>query len=331
MYKRLVYFLFFTLIYSLVSCDKLEESRYTDEIAKLEAWILVNNIQAELKPSGLYFIENQVGTGITPEVGDYIIYSYVEKTLEGYVFRSCIQDTAELWDFYSVTTHYVPAFILNQTPKTYQFPIGLPEAFSYMKEGGKATVIFQSNLAYGKSGLSSATNSNVSIGSYTTIIADIELIKVIKDPEVYEQGLIQDSVDQYHPGFEPTTDGIYFINLKTGTGSSVADDSTVYVKYTGMYLDGFVFDSNVDSVIDARGLSTPSDTSLSFVVGSSATVIKGFNYAVKLMQENGKAKVIIPSINAYGVYGSSNIPPYTPLIFEIELEKVDKKEASSKP
>ncbi len=329
MIKRFFYFSILAFSTTIISCDRLEENLSADEMAKLEAWLQVHNVQAELKPSGMYFIEKQAGTGLTPAVGDYVIYSYVEKTLEGNVFRSCIQDTAQLWDFYAVTTHYVPSFILNETPLTNKFPKGLVEGFGYMKEGGKARLILPSKLAYGKSGLSKVT-SYVSISSYTTIIVDVELIKVVKDPEVYEQGLIKEYIDLNYPGLKATADSIYFINLKTGTGSSVADDSTVYVKYTGSYLDGFVFDSNVDSVIAARGLSTPTDTSLSFVVGNVTTVIKGFNFAVKLMKENGKARVIVPSINAYGVNGSTSIPPYTPLIFDIELEKVDNKKSNVK-
>jgi FKBP-type peptidyl-prolyl cis-trans isomerase len=52
---------------------------------------------------------------------------------------------------------------------------GLEEGITYMKEGGKATLLIPSKLAYGTSGL-------YNIPGYTPLLFDIQLVKVIPGP-----------------------------------------------------------------------------------------------------------------------------------------------------
>ena len=78
--------------------------------------------------------------------------------------------------------------------------------------------------------------------------------------------------------------------------------------YTGYLLNGKIFDSSRDR-----------NQPFEFTVGQGA-VIKGWDEALQLMDVGDKLKVIIPYQLGYGENGAgSNIPPYSPLIFEIEL------------
>ena len=107
-----------------------------------------------------------------------------------------------------------------------------------------------------------------------------------------------------------TESGLKYIVLQQGTGNKPAATSNVKVHYTGMLLEGKVFDSSVQ-----RG--EPIDFGLN-------QVIKGWTEGVQLMQEGSKYKFYIPSQLAYGERGAGGvIPPNTDLIFEVELIKIN--------
>jgi FKBP-type peptidyl-prolyl cis-trans isomerase len=100
--------------------------------------------------------------------------------------------------------------------------------------------------------------------------------------------------------------GLQYKIVEEGTGVSPTAESTVTVHYTGMTLDGKVFDSSVQ-----RG--QPATFGLS-------QVIKGWTEGVALMKPGAKYIFYIPSDLAYGERGAGeSIPPNATLIFEVEL------------
>ncbi len=105
----------------------------------------------------------------------------------------------------------------------------------------------------------------------------------------------------------PTASGIVFIETQKGKGGAhptATDEVTVH--YTGMLLDGTKFDSSLD-----RG--EPAKFPLN-------QVIPGWTEAIQLMTKGSKAKIIIPSNLGYGPRGAgAQIPPFSTLIFEVEL------------
>jgi FKBP-type peptidyl-prolyl cis-trans isomerase len=109
-----------------------------------------------------------------------------------------------------------------------------------------------------------------------------------------------------------TASGLKYIVLQQGSGAKPLATSNVKVHYTGMFLDGKVFDSSVQ-----RG------ETIDFGLNQ---VIKGWTEGVQLMPEGSKYKFYIPSQLAYGERGAGGgvIPPNADLIFEIELIKINK-------
>jgi FKBP-type peptidyl-prolyl cis-trans isomerase len=108
-----------------------------------------------------------------------------------------------------------------------------------------------------------------------------------------------------------TASGLKYIVLQEGTGAQPTATSNVKVHYTGMLLDGKVFDSSVQ-----RG------EPISFGLNQ---VIKGWTEGVQLMKEGAKYKFLIPSNLAYGERGAGGvIPPNADLIFEVELLGINK-------
>ncbi|WP_260957220.1 FKBP-type peptidyl-prolyl cis-trans isomerase [Pseudomonas citri] len=109
--------------------------------------------------------------------------------------------------------------------------------------------------------------------------------------------------EKHRPGVQQLADGILLTELKPGKGAKAGPHGKVQVLYVGRLPDGTVFDSNgqpqwfnLDSVID------------------------GWRSALPQMPVGAKWRLVIPSSQAYGAEGAADvIPPFTPLVFEIEL------------
>jgi FKBP-type peptidyl-prolyl cis-trans isomerase len=109
--------------------------------------------------------------------------------------------------------------------------------------------------------------------------------------------------------FKLETSGLYYRDVVAGTGRTPAVHDTAHVIYTGKYLNGTVFDTNVGGA------------DLIFPIGEGY-LITGFDEGITYMVEGGKAQMLVPSKLAYGTQGYYTIPGYTPLLFDVELVKV---------
>ena len=107
-------------------------------------------------------------------------------------------------------------------------------------------------------------------------------------------------------GVQVTPSGLQYQVITTGTGAVPTAESVVKVHYHGSLIDGTVFDSSVDRGEPAQ-----------FPVSG---VIPGWTEALQLMPVGSKWKLFIPQELAYGPRGAGRtIPPYSALIFEVEL------------
>ncbi len=111
------------------------------------------------------------------------------------------------------------------------------------------------------------------------------------------------------PGVTVTKSGLQYEVLQEGMGKSPKATDTVRCHYEGRLLDGTVFDSSYK-----RG--EPADFGLN-------QVITGWTEGVQLMKEGAKFRFTIPYLLAYGEQGAgASIPPFSTLIFDVELIKV---------
>ncbi|MCP4521073.1 MAG: FKBP-type peptidyl-prolyl cis-trans isomerase [Cytophagales bacterium] len=104
--------------------------------------------------------------------------------------------------------------------------------------------------------------------------------------------------------------GLQYEVLKEGTGDKPLPTDQVSVHYHGTFIDGKVFDSSVE-----RGQPA---------VFGVTQVISGWVEALQLMPAGSKWKLTIPYNLAYGERGNRGIPPYSTLIFEVELLEIVK-------
>ncbi|MDI1353545.1 MAG: FKBP-type peptidyl-prolyl cis-trans isomerase [bacterium] len=126
-----------------------------------------------------------------------------------------------------------------------------------------------------------------------------------KEAQGKEMPILEKYLADNNVKVKPTASGLYYIELKKGTGNSPLATDMVKVNYTGKLLDGTIFDS-----------SEKNGGPVEFVLNQ---VIPGWTEGLQLMKKGGKAQLIIPSALAYGPRGGGPIPAYSPLTFEVEL------------
>jgi FKBP-type peptidyl-prolyl cis-trans isomerase len=139
-------------------------------------------------------------------------------------------------------------------------------------------------------------------------------ILVSCDPAKKYEKQEKDAINKYlssNPdiAFDLKPSGLYYFDVVVGDGRQPVMHDTVSVIYTGKFLDGTVFDSNVGS------------TKLVFPAGEGLT-IAGFDEGITYMKQGGKATFLVPSSLAYGAMGYYTIAGYTPLLYDVELVKV---------
>mgnify|MGYP001580421573 CR=1 FL=1 len=99
-----------------------------------------------------------------------------------------------------------------------------------------------------------------------------------------------------------------------GSGVVAAAGDTITVNYVGSLTNGTVFDASANH----------GSTGFTFQLGAGQ-VIKGWDQGIVGMKEGGKRMLLIPADLAYGSQAVGNvIPANSPLIFEVELLKVQK-------
>jgi FKBP-type peptidyl-prolyl cis-trans isomerase len=112
-------------------------------------------------------------------------------------------------------------------------------------------------------------------------------------------------------GVQETSSGLQYEVITMGTGDKPGPQDVVKVHYTGMLMDSTKFDSSLDRGEPAQ-----------FGVNQ---VITGWQEGIQLMPVGSKFKFYIPYELGYGEQGTGPIPPYSTLLFEVELLEIVKE------
>lgn len=124
-----------------------------------------------------------------------------------------------------------------------------------------------------------------------------------------EQGEMFLRINKERPGVVALKSGLQYEVLKSGNGRQPKATDQVRCHYEGRLVDGTLFDSSIE-----RGEPA--------VFGVNQ-VIQGWVEALQLMREGDKWKLFIPYQLGYGAQGAGGaIPPYSTLVFEVELLQV---------
>jgi FKBP-type peptidyl-prolyl cis-trans isomerase FkpA len=283
-----------------------------EEMANLQAYVAKNNITVQPTTTGIYYLETKKGTGKSAFKDGYVTAHYTVYLLGGEKLFSTIE-RGEPVDF---------KFGSQFENKGFQ------EVISMMKEGGKANAIVPSAMAFGAQGAGSV------VPPFSTLYYEIELVKIMSNDEFEKKQAERTAKKQAESAqkekgegaamqkyikdnnLTPTTtlpSGLIYVEKQAGKGPKAVDGKKVKVHYTGRLLDGKQFDSSID-----RGKP------FEFTLGRKE-VIEGWDLGIALMNEGGKATLIIPSKLAYKDKGAGDvIPPFSPLVFDVELVEVEK-------
>ena len=114
--------------------------------------------------------------------------------------------------------------------------------------------------------------------------------------------------NQRKPGVVTLPSGLQYRIIRDGSGARPTRNDMAELLYHGTFADGTVFESSKER----------NDT-VTFFVGQ---MIEGFTEALTLMNEGSIWEIFIPYYLAYGEEGNHGIPPFSTLIFELDLVRV---------
>lgn len=114
-------------------------------------------------------------------------------------------------------------------------------------------------------------------------------------------------------GVKALPEGVYYKEIKAGTGATPKAEEIAVVEYEGRLINGTVFDSSQGKTVEFP----------------ANQVIKGWTIALTNMKVGSEWEVYIPWNLAYGGQAQGPIPPYSALIFKMKLVGV--KPAAAQP
>jgi peptidylprolyl isomerase len=295
---------FWTVMLALVLVGTLATSCSKDETpvdygpiddALIQKYLTTNAITtAQKQPSGLYFVP-VVTNASAPlaTVGQVVSILYTGMLLDGTVF-----------DASSKRNNYALSFRLG----TDRLISGVEQGVLLMHKGDKAVLLIPSGMAYGRAGASPNIPANAVL-RFEVELTDLNPSYAVPDDTIIKKYLADNNITTA----QKTASGLYFVPGTTNpTGTAAVAGKTASVLYTGMLIDGTIFDSS------AKNNNTP----YSFVVGAGK-VIAGWDEGIALMRKGEKAQLLIPSALAYGAQGAApSIRPNTVLRFDVEVADV---------
>lgn len=207
-----------------------------------------------------------------------------------------------------------------ETPEgTMMIPYASSKYYGVLTEGDSATFLLPaSDIAGAKDSMMHCSVKLVKI--YSGAEHDtLEKHPRKTDPELGEQKLIQTFLRKKKLSATADGNGIYVISSTPGTGAAPAVGDSVWIRYTFTMFNGRVF-----------GSRTQRDEGDMFFFGEQDQMLKGSELMLRKMKAGGKMRAIVPSALMFGKEGSSNntIKPYTPLIVDVELVRVQTKKSS---
>ena len=311
-----------------------------------DAWLSVNAPEAERTGRGIYELPayTKEGDGATVETDGFAILRYVIRALDGTISSYTDAKYAEQLGTYDPAAYY-GVQVQTTTPETIR--AGIYDAIVGMKVGGEKRVIVPSWLM-SYSDFATEEEYLAQSTDYSDAIYDIKIVDFAKNINNWQLERMEDCFEKsdfFHGAFastqikDSTSLGFYFKMLnKVESEKEFPTDTTIFINYTGrlldleIYNDGLMFDTTIENLAKDHHLYSSSKTyepvaikwgeTHSDITLDGSSVVSGFSQTVWNMVNcapGTKAVGAFYSDLGYGYNGSGSIPPYAPLVFEIEI------------
>jgi FKBP-type peptidyl-prolyl cis-trans isomerase len=98
-------------------------------------------------------------------------------------------------------------------------------------------------------------------------------------------------------------------------GQLIEKGDEISIAYQGRFLNGYVFEDSRDKAVIP-----------SFIYGKEYQLLEGIHMGISGLKSGESVKIILPSRRAFGKEGSlaGIVPPYTAVIFDVNILKVEK-------
>lgn len=239
---------------------------------------------------------HESGKGKKPKEGDIITFDLVVKAPNDTVF----------------TNTYKRGEPIMMRLQKGAFKGSFENSLFHISEGDSATIFVSSDSLFIRA--QQPLPQGVAKGSEMLFLVKVKAVQTMEDFQKAQETkkndevkIMEDYAKKNFPNATKTQYGMYRVVQKEGTGATIVAGNTVKVQYTGKLITGKVFDTSVGR------------EPFELTVGQGQ-VIPGWEQALATMKKGEKSIFFIPSNLAYGEQGAgSSIPPYSPLIFEMEI------------
>jgi len=283
------------------------------------------------KETGLhykFYYRNESDTALQPKVGDGVEFRYI---IYKYPNDSVIVDSKKN----SQSPDGYARFILPKTSFKGSFEDGL----MMMKEGDSAAFIISADSFFLKTMQMKELPVGFRPGLFVRGVFKLrnvltrkeiddnlalqkkEMEEKMKVMQENEEKDLKEYLQKNKINQKPEESGLIIIVSKKGSGSFPASGDSVYVNYSGYFLNGNLFDTNIETIAKKFGLYQEGRPyrPFAFLLGSG-NVIPGWEEGISKLNKGARARLIIPSSLAYGPSGSPPvIPPFSTLIFDVEI------------
>lgn len=260
-----------------------------------------------LTESGLIVMAKS-GKGKVAKKGDYVVFDFLMCSSEGDTIMNS-------FDVEPVEMQYGEEFICA----------GIDEAIGMVPEGGMMRFVVPSVLAFDSVGYERF------IKPYTPLVVEMRMNSVM-DRAAYEKKMAEEeaaaeaekakrqaeeskTIAAYIAANgvtqEPTESGLYIFPVESGKGDLAQWGDVVSVHCVLRNLQGEIIDSTY-------GEGEP----MSFTIGEG-NMVPAIEEAVMTMAPGAKATLVTPSSLAFGEFDLGEaLPPYSPLLIELELVEI---------
>lgn len=137
--------------------EKENAQRLNEEPQRIAKYLKDNNINVNPTASGLYYIEQEIGNGQSPQVGNMVEVHYSIYDINNNLIESSLEYGQPI------------PFVYGEN----QMIQGIEEAVGYMKVGGKSRIIVPSNLGFGDIKIDENLPAN------STLVIDLEFVDLL--------------------------------------------------------------------------------------------------------------------------------------------------------